>query len=139
MAKPKMHTDYVLALKRAKKEHPFSLLPAQIPENSGNYCYPLRKTTVSTTVKLIQPILEAIRMYSRNENTFIETPYIMVVQPIMGSKGTLTQRYLLETLDADGNTLLIEACNEKIRISKIDAVDPNDSCDGESFAKWGWY
>lgn len=122
MAKPKMHTDYLSAVKKAKKEHPFSLLPAQIPENSGNYAYPLRRTTVATTVKLHQPILEAIRMYARTENTVLNTPYMMIATMALGAKGTVP-RYYLETIDDDGDTLFVEAQENHVRISKISASD----------------
>ena len=126
MAKPRMHTDFVRKVKVTPTEAPFSLLPAQIPESSGPYAYPLRKTTVATTVKLYRPILEAIRMFVRTENTLLSVPYMMIAQKVMGSKGAITTRHYLETIDEDGDTLLFEAMNDTVRISKIAASDDED-------------
>lgn len=126
MAKPRMHTDFVRKVKVTPDEAPFSLLPAQIAQTSGNYSYRLRSTTLATTVKLYRPILEAIRMYVRTEDTLLSTPYMMIAQRVMGQNNRATYRYYLETVDEDGDTLFIEAMNDRIRISKIAANDAED-------------
>ena len=127
MAKPKMHADYLSAVKKAKKEHPFSLLPAQIPESSGNYAYPLRKTTLATTVKLYQPILQAVQMYVQNENTSPDMPYMMIAVKTLGATNKLETTYYLETIDEDGDTLFVSVKGDHIRISKVAAADPTDT------------
>lgn len=126
MAKPKMQTDYLSAVKKAKLETPFSLLPPQIPENSGDYKYKLRKSTVATTVRLYQPILGAIRMYSRNAKTELDTPYLMIERNKVGTNAKIQKECLLETIDEDGFTLLISVSEDRIRISRVNPADVND-------------
>lgn len=126
MAKPRMHTDFVRKVKVTPTEAPFSLLPAQVAQASGNYAYRLRNTTLATTVKLYRPVLEAIRMYSRTENTLLPIPYMMIAQKTLSPSSQLTYRYYLETIDDDGDTLLFEATNDRIRVSKIAANDAED-------------
>lgn len=126
MAKSKMHTDYLRMVKNTKKALPFSLLPAQIAENSGNYAYPLRRNTVATTVKLHQPILEAIRMYVCNESSAIGTPYMLIAQQTIGANGKIQPHYILETIDEVGDTLLVDVVGDKLRVSKVVAGNPDD-------------
>lgn len=133
MVKPKMHTDFMRAIKNCSKEHPFSLLPAQIPESSGPYRYPMRKTTVATTVKLYQPILEAFRMYTRKDETFIERPYILIAQAKRNLGKNTSTKYYLETVDADGSTIVVSVVGNVVRISKVDASDANDRSPALSF------
>lgn len=125
MAKPRMHTDFVRKVKVTPTEAPFSLLPAQIPAN-GSYGYPLRKSTMTVTVKLYRAILEAIRMYARTEDTLLSVPYMMIAHKGIAPGGGVQVRYYLETIDEDGDTLLFEALNDSIRISKIAANDAED-------------
>lgn len=126
MSKPRMHTDFIRKVKVTPTEAPFSLLPAQIPKNEAIHGYPLCATTMAPTVKLYRPILEAIRMYVRTEDTLLSVPYMMIAQRVIGAGGKSTYRYYLETIDEDGDTLLFEAMEDKVRISKIAADDTDD-------------
>ena len=125
MAKPKMHTDFLSAVKKQTRQHPFSLLPTQVPETSGDFSYPLRKSTVAITVKLWQVILEAIRMFTRTDNTFYERPYLLIQQKTASRKGA-NLHYRLETVDDDGDTLIVAVDGNSVRISKISATDKTD-------------
>ena len=122
----RMHNDFVRKVKVTPKQEPFSLLPAQIPGSNGVYAYPLRKATLGVTVKLYRPVLEAIRMYVRTEDTLLSIPYMMIANRTMAANGKFSYRYYLETIDEDGDTLLFEAMDDTVRISKIAANDAED-------------
>lgn len=125
MSKPRMHLDFVRKVKVTPTEKPFSLLPAQIPKQS-TYAYPLCQTNISPTVKLYRAVLEAVRMYARTEDTLLSVPYMMIAHRAIAPNGGVQQRYYLETIDEDGDTLLFEAVNDSVRISKIAANDADD-------------
>lgn len=125
MAKPRMHTDFVRMVKVTPTEAPFSLLPSVIPATS-NHGYPLRKSTMSVSVKLYRAILEAVRMYARTNDTLLSVPYMMIAHKGVTAGGGVQVRYYLETIDEDGDTLLFEALNDSVRISKIAANDADD-------------
>ncbi len=114
------------ALKTARLEAPFSVLDKQVAESTGNFSYPLRRSTMPTTVKLYQPILEAVRMYARSENTPMDTPYIMVAYKASKAPKGSPMYYAAEIQQPDGSTIVVHQCGCYLRISQVDANDPND-------------